>query len=446
MKRSALLLAVIAGATVVILWCGRRSRTAQAAPASVWRAPYDPAALSKTIAFYEGRVRKDPRAAIDCAQLAGLYLRRYRETADGADAFRAERLALRSLRIRRRNNPAGYLRLAQALNAQHRFRDALRTLDAARGLLEGYSTALALRADLLMELGEYDAAARLLQEPDGGRRTGDGRRTERRSEVRSPKSETETSVSSVASPDDLELMPVRARLLDVNGYPQQGLALLLQAQRAADGLADLPRSEAAWFHMRVGDLCTELGRRKEAANAYREAVDLFPHDYRSMTGLARLGLASGAPAQAATWAQRAAAVVPSVDALAVLVDAHRALGHPKEAARYTALIDAIGQLTRAQGMVYDRQRALFCADHNRRLPEALALARGEMAVRHDVYAWDTLAWTAYKNGLLDEAATASARAVARGTKDPRILDHARQISVAWSQRRETTDANGLARI
>src|SRR5438552_3446118 len=44
------------------------------------------------------------------------------------------------------------------------------------------------------------------------------------------------------------------------------------------------------------------------------------------------------------------------------------------------------------------QLALFYADHDRRLPEALRLAEQESRSRGGVYTDDALAWAFYKNG------------------------------------------------
>ncbi|MBW3638133.1 MAG: tetratricopeptide repeat protein, partial [Armatimonadetes bacterium] len=94
----------------------------------------------------------------------------------------------------------------------------------------------------------------------------------------------------------------------------------------------------------------------------------------------------------------------------------------------------IGQLDRAQGVVYDRQRALFYADHNHNLDEALTLARGELRFRHDIYTHDTLAWVLYKKGRLSEAAAASERALKWKTRDASLWYHAGAIAAAQGQK------------
>jgi len=53
-----------------------------------------------------------------------------------------------------------------------------------------------------------------------------------------------------------------------------------------------------------------------------------------------------------------------------------------------------------------------------------------MTVRHDVYAWDTLAWVCFQKGLLREADAAIQKAMARGTQDARLFYHAGRIAEA----------------
>jgi tetratricopeptide (TPR) repeat protein len=94
--------------------------------------------------------------------------------------------------------------------------------------------------------------------------------------------------------------------------------------------------------------------------------------------------------------------------------------------------------------VYNRELALFYADHGRRLPEALDLARRELDVRRDVYTWDVLAWTRYQNGRVPEAAAAMGDALQLGTRDARLLFHAGMIYRAAGDTDRARDYLGQA--
>jgi tetratricopeptide (TPR) repeat protein len=387
------------------------------------RMPYDPVALANNIAFYEKRAKADPQGAIERAMLAQFYLQRVRETGDIADALKAEQAARASLSIRTRNNLSAAYALTQSLVTQHRFAEALRLADRIALADPASPQARRLCAEIRVELGDYKGAEAVL--------------------ARKP-----------ILAEDGSLKALRARLLDLRGQSAQALPLLRQAQAEADRNMDLPRENVAWFHLRVGDLCASTGKVEEAEKAYREAVDLFPNDYKAMYALARLAAGRKQWQEAVTWGSRAAEIVPAPETLALTGDAYVEQGRTADAERQYRLCEAIGRLAKAQGVVYDRQRALFCADHNRHLNEALRLARRELKARRDIYAWDTLAWVSYKAflqsdktdgtgqspGLLAEAQASMKQALALGTQDARLYFHAACIARAAGK---TTDAETL---
>jgi tetratricopeptide (TPR) repeat protein len=73
------------------------------------------------------------------------------------------------------------------------------------------------------------------------------------------------------------------------------------------------------------------------------------------------------------------------------------------------------------------RRAVFLADHDTRLDEALELARRERAARADIYTCDALAWALFKKGRLREAEAAAKEALRLGTRDAQIHYHAGMI-------------------
>lgn len=390
------------------------------------RMPYDPGALARKIAFYETRAKADPQGAIERAMLAQFYLQRVRETGDIADALKAEQVARASLAIRTRNNLSAAYALTQSLVTQHRFSEALRLADRIAISDPASPQARRLCAEIRVELGDYKGAEAVL--------------------ARKP-----------ILAEDGSLKALRARLLDLRGQGAQALPLLRQAQSEADRNIDLPRENVAWFHLRVGDLCASQGRVQEAEASYREALALFPNDYKAMFALARLAAGRKQWQEAVTWGSKAAEIVPAPETLALVGDAYTELGRTADAERQYRLCEAIGRLAKAEGVVYDRQRALFCADHNRHLDDAIALARREIKARRDIYAWDTLAWVCYKaflhsgkaDGtgrnprLLTEAQASLQQALSLGTQDARLYFHAACIVRAAGK---TADADAhLAR-
>src|SRR5262249_26977982 len=94
------------------------------------------------------------------------------------------------------------------------------------------------------------------------------------------------------------------------------------------------------------------------------------------------------------------------------------------------LVDRIGHLSEINGVLYNRQLALFYADHDLKPEQAYQNARHEYEARKDIYGADALAWTALKAGQLDEAESAIRDALRLGTRDARIFYHAGMIARA----------------
>jgi tetratricopeptide (TPR) repeat protein len=381
----------------------------KAARSVVMRPPYDPTLTTKNITFYEKQIKLDALDALSPAKLAGFYLQRCRETGDIADADRAEKAARLSLKRRSKNNNGAYGLLAQSLSTQHRFKEALKIAEETANRNPGDPQAKRLRSELYIELGDYNESEAVLRE--GKDRA-----------------------------EDAGLKTLRARLLEINGQPEPALRLLREAQAEADKNFDLPRENTAWFHVRVGDLLTTMGRLEDAEKSYNEAVEIYPRDYKAFYGLARVAASRKQWEAVITWGQKAADIVPMPETVALIGDAYAARGDAQNARRQYDTVEAIGRLAKAQGTIYDRQRALFLADHNRNLDEALTFARNELKVRQDIYAYDTLAWAYYKKGLAAEADQAIKKALARGTKDARLLYHASEIA---RLRHDETRANTL---
>lgn len=404
MKYSYLLLAAVL-LCFGIAGCSHLTHQTAAAPPvpPVERPPYDPALTYKMVTFYQGRVRRNPQnGAIEWGQLANAYLQRCRETGDIADAQRAEKAAQRSIAIRSINNAPGWDALERSLFVQHQFVKAEALAHITSAKYQDDPVALMGYADAALERGDYATTERALKHPLVA---GEGK-------------------------IDPSVQAVQARMLDIKDESALALQLLLKAQAAADANLDTPRENVAWFHMRVGDELARLGHVDDAQKSYLEALELYPHDYKTMTGLARLAAGRQDWAGTIAWGQKAAQIVPTPEVVALIGDAYAATGKSKEAEQQYRLIEAMGTISRAQSMVYDRYRAMFDANHNRHLDEALALAKREMLIRQDIYAYDTLAWAEYKNGMLPRAAAAMKQALAFHTQDSLLFYHAGTIAKA----------------
>ncbi len=355
---------------------------------------------AKTIAFEESRAAADPQDQITPRLLAAEYLQRYRERGDVGDVLRAQAAATLSLRAQPENNVAALRELAAAQLTLHRFRDALATTRRARSAAPGDASLAMSEASLDMELGDYAHARTLLAR--GGATEG--------GEV------------------------VAARFAELTGDLGRARTLLERAARRADAMYGIPNERRAWFHVRLGELAFEAGDATESLARERVALDRFPDDVQALTDAARFSAAFGRWDDALGYASRAVALTPSPENLGLLADAQEQHRDHASAAATRDEIVAVERIGNAQHLV-DRLLALEYADHAVRSDDAYAIARGELAVRDDVFAEDTLAWTAARAGRWAVARVAAGKATAWNTADPRIWYHAGVIAEHGGDRR-----------
>jgi tetratricopeptide (TPR) repeat protein len=258
-------------------------------------------------------------------------------------------------------------------------------------------SALAVRGDAELELGRYGEAA------------------------------ADYRVLAAARPGDSSTLIRLSRLAFLHGDGEEAARLAAHAERAAarEGLFG---ASLSWYAAHRGRLSLEAGNYEEAARHYRRAVDAAPDYHVAISGLAGVRAAQGRFDDAIRLYERAVALVPEPASLAALGDLYAAVGDERAAADRYATVEAIATLQAVNRRLYDRQLALFRADHGGDLDGALEIARQGLVTRRDIYGYDVLAWVLFRLGRLDEARQASDSALAMGTPDARLWFHAGMIS------------------
>lgn len=355
-----------------------------------------------TIRFLERKLASDTGDANAYDRLAGAHLQLLRETGSIDDlqiALRAARASLASVPAVRNVN--GLAALALAEFASHDFERArvhalqLAKLDPAKG----YPYAILGDADA--ELGDYAAAARTyaqMTRRDGGITTNGESRL------------------------------ARFALLhgDLAGSERRlGNALALAARSSP-----APRETIAWCQWQLGETAFAQGRYADAEARDRDALATYPNYFRALASLGRVRAARGDLGEAAERYEEAIRRFPDPAFVAALGDVYAAAGRKSDAAAQYALVDAIGHLSTINGVLYNRQLALFHADHDVQANAAYANAKREYAVRRDVFGADALAWTALKAGRIGEARAVMRDALRLGTRDAKLLFHAGIIARA----------------
>jgi tetratricopeptide (TPR) repeat protein len=344
----------------------------------------------------EVALARHPRSANRHWMVAMLQVRHSRESGDEASVAAAE-ANLRQALVLRPDYTAARVALAGALNRQHQFRAGAAAATAVLATEPGALAPLAALFDAQFGIGDYDAAASTLGTWG---------------ESRAP-----------------ALLVRQAQLEELHGNDRAALRLLVEAARRARD-AYQARPEVAWHLYRVGEFMRQRGDLAGAGEFLDAALRLDPGSLPALTAQAHLVLRREPVAALAFW-EDLAGRMPHPEVLAQLGDLYVAAGRETDGAREHAAALRAGDLA---GASEDRPMARLLADRGWRPQEALRRARRDLRHRHDVEAWDTFAWAAYRAGSLDEAAAASEQALRRGTRRADFHQHAAHIAAAQGNR------------
>ncbi len=363
----------------------------------------DPDATYRTIRALEGLIARDPENTIAYNKLTGYYLQRVRETGDLTYlelASRASRTSLAVLPAER--NSGGLALLAQTQYAAHDFAQARDHAVRLTTLEPKKASSHQILGDALLELGDYEGAATAFH---------------RMEQLGGSSINAETRMARLAMlRGDIEM--ARRRF---------SKALVL----AIDNAASL-KETVAWCQWQLGETAFTVGDYDTAERHYREALTTFPQYLHAVASLGRVRAARGDVRGAIQEYELAVQRLPDPELIAKLGDLYAIAGRADDARAQYVLVEQIGRLDRKKDALYNRQLALFYADHDMaaRADEAFASAVKEYEIRRDIYGADAVAWTALKAGRLSEAQRAMTEALRLGTKDARLFYHAGMIARA----------------
>jgi tetratricopeptide (TPR) repeat protein len=389
--------------------CGKTQATVSSAPDVA--PPTKNIAAKDTIGFLEDRIKRDPEDFIAHNKLASEYLQKVRETGDVTYlnlALRAARVSLSILPAEQ--NKGGLTVLAQAEFSSHDFAAARDHALQLTRLEPNKSYAYQILGDALLELGNYEEAENAFRQME---------------KLGSLQGLTQTATE--------QRLARRAFLRgDKRGAAKHFEAALKLAQNLP-----VPSPETvAWCEWQLGETAFSVGDYNRAEKYYRAALETFPGYFRAVASLGKTRAALGDLAGAIEQYETVVRILPDPNFVAALGDLYKLAGRADDAQKQYELVEQIGHLSELNGTIYNRQLALFYADHDLKAEEACKLAAKEYEVRRDIYGADALAWTLYKKGLLTDAKTAITAALNLKTNDARILYHAGMIEKDLGNRAE----------
>jgi tetratricopeptide (TPR) repeat protein len=342
--------------------------------------------LDSEIRQLQQDARGGRRFEISIERLGWAFVRKARESFDPGFYKLAEQCAL-ALEQRQPQYPEALLLHGHALHNLHKFKEAervARQLVSMRALPYDFG----LLSDALMEQGQLGEAIDACQK-------------------------------MIDLRPDLHSYARGAHLRWLRG-DLKGAERLMQL--AADAASPRDADSAAWVFTRLGVYQFQIGAFSEAEDSCAAALE-FRHEYPPALLLrGRMLLASGRNEAACEILKRASESNPLPEYYWTLAEAFR------QANRVAEAIEVERELSR-EGMLTDpRTFSIYLSTRRESAGLALRLAKDEFESRTDIFTHDALAWALASAGKLDEARRHSAKALAEGTKDARLLYHAAIIA------------------
>lgn len=371
----------------------------------------DAVATEQAIRFLEERVRRDPEDFSAQNRLAGYYLQRLRETSNLGFLEMAAATARASLAaLPAEVNTGGLTALALSEHAAHNFAAARDHAVRLTKLEPSKSYPYEILGDALLELGEYEKAAAAFHKVK--------------------QLEFASSVNSETRLARLAVLHGKTHI--AKQHFSNALTLALDWHLPA-------REAAAWCHWQLGETAFSIGDYKTSEHHYRRALKIFPDYPQALASLGRVRAAQNDLSVAIEFYRHAAQISPDPALFAALGDLYKLAGQAENAHAQYQLVEKIGRLSELNGATYNRQLAMFYADHDLKADEAYKNAIEEYAVRRDIYGADAVAWTALKANKLNEAQAAIKQALRLGTRDAKLFYHAGMIARAAGDRSRAHD-------
>lgn len=321
---------------------------------------------------------------------------RARETGDPSYYDAASKALKASFRIAPGDFAASRIRV-WAMIGQHRFDEALELATELRDRLPDDPMVYGLLADANVELGDY--------------------------------AEAEEAVQWMLDlrPGNVPALTRAAHLRELFGDAEGAIELFAMAYQ------QVPTSESeerAWILAQLAHLYAQTGDWAAADRLSSQALEQFPDYHFAWAELVTVRRAQGRTEEALAIARALYAKAPHPEnglSVAELLDE---LGRNEEAAEAYARFEQDAEAESGGRDNCNRELILHYAGRGGKPAAALALAKREIRIRHDVRTLDAYAWALHANGRTAQASEQIGKALAVGWRDAELLRHAEAIASA----------------
>ena len=342
-------------------------------------------------------VEKNPEMAANHVRLASAILKKVRETGDYSLNRKAEISIKKALEIDKDNFNAQFLKI-QIYLSEHEFQKALDLAEKLEKENPDSEAVMMAKTDAKTELGRYAEAVKDAQKLVDFR----------------PNSNSYTRVAHLRSLHG-----------DISGA--------IEARKLALQTADPTDKEIlAWHHSQLGNEYFEMGSFSEAERQFDLALKIFPEYHWALAGKGKVRAAQNDFETAARIYTNLNMRTTETERAIFLGDILKRLGKDSEAKK--VYDEIIKKQRESDGDMH--RLALFWADHDLNLDEALKIAKDDREVQADLLASDTLAWCLYKKGKFKEAKKYIKEAMRLKTKNALFYYHNGMIENALGNKTE----------
>jgi tetratricopeptide (TPR) repeat protein len=362
------------------------------------KAALSPAEQSMAVAQKE--IAKKPSLYSGYNQLAIALSRRARETSDVAFYTQSEDALKKSFELSPGNLEGEKIRVWLLLG-RHEFPSALEAAKALNKRVPDDVLVYGFLTDANAELGNYKDAENAAQWMLNLR------------------------------PGNLPGMTRAAYLRELFGDVDGAYELMAMAY---DATVPTETEDRAWILSQMGHLRFIAGRTDAAENILQQALVLFPGYHYALGNLAKVRIAQKRYDDAVTLLEQRYQAGPHAENLYDLAEALELAGRSADSKKAFAEFETKSLAEASRKDNSSRELVFYYADHAHQPAKALAVARQELAWRHDVYTLDAYAWALHVNGQDAEARKQIDVALAVGIRDAKLFAHAGQIALKLGDR------------
>lgn len=216
-----------------------------------------------------------------------------------------------------------------------------------------------------------------------------------------------------------------AYLRELHGEIRGAIELM---QSAYDATPFQQLEDRAWILTQIAHLHMLSGDVQRAETYATGALGLFPNYHYALGVLARVRMSQERWEEAIKLLRQRFNAAPHAENLYALAEALSQGGRKDEAAKAFQEFERLALRESGQADNANHELIAYYTDYAKQPAKAVEIAQGELARRHDVFTLDSYAWSLAAAGEYSRAYEESRKALAFGTKDPKILRHAEAVA------------------